>query len=131
MEKEFSCGEKIIKVGRASYSGYVEADDFKATLGQLESLSTIRFQTKAQAALELNKTVDSINDSLKELKRRNRVGRHYPSTQELIAKAEEYELLDQIALLGVRTIISEQLASPRIRARERRNRVQMRLYPEE
>lgn len=130
-KKEFLFGDNKLLVVRSSNSGYVDTGDFNATIRQLEALSATRSRSMAQAARDLGQNEYTVRNSLRELRERNRVDNRKPSVSALREIAQRQELLSPMTIAGIKAIVDEDLAPPRLQARVRRNRAQTLLYREE
>ncbi|TSC54346.1 MAG: hypothetical protein LiPW31_151 [Microgenomates group bacterium LiPW_31] len=110
--KELDWGERRIFVRRADRpsSGHMECNGFKASSRELEVLRLKAMGLKhREIAEELNIACHTSEIHLHQLRERNagREGKVWPSTMELIRKAEELELLNPYAILGLESILEK------------------------
>jgi len=108
--KELDWGERkmcVIKA-RGFTSGVVECDGFEATPRELEVLRLKAMGLKhREIAEELSVVCQTSGNYLYQLRKRNAGEVAWPSTMELIQRAEELELLNPYAIKGLKSILEK------------------------
>jgi nucleoid-associated protein YejK len=109
--KEFELKGKHFIVDKpvSSRSPRLITDDFVVTLDELRLLKAkFDYSSNKTAAYNLYKSEDTISGTLKKIKKKNKeiTGISY-NTSQLILKAEEYELLNELTILGLEVALKE------------------------